>query len=72
MRSLLITMLLLAAVAQSGCLAVGGSRNSSPPTVGQQLTDLKIAYDQGTMSAEEYETARQAFLSQASYPPSNR
>jgi Short C-terminal domain len=32
------------------------------PTIGQQLLDLKKAYDSGTLSHEEYETMRQAIL----------
>lgn len=72
MRRSFALFLLSSTLILGGCLAVGGSRTNNLPTVGQQLTDLKIAYDQGTMSEEEYDKARKAFLDQASYPPSKR
>lgn len=49
----------------AGCLSFGGGSDTTTvnqPTIGQQLLDLKKAYDSGTLSHEEYETMRQAIL----------
>ena len=47
---LALSIVLLAAIAFGGCIAVGdGGSNTkvNPPTVGKQLTDLKEAHDKG-------------------------
>ena len=41
-----------------GCVAVSGSGNKVMPTRGQQLTDLKTAYDAGAIDQTEYERER--------------
>lgn len=48
----------------SGCHA-GDISNTSlgDVSVGQQLLDLKAAYDQGAISEDEYTQAKQKFLS---------
>ena len=43
-----------------GCLAVGGT--TKPPTVGEELKELKAAYESGLMSQDEYAHARQTVL----------
>ena len=43
--------------ALTGCIAVG-SNQMDPPTRGEQLVDLKAAYDVGAISQEEYERER--------------
>lgn len=45
----------LASLALTGCLSFGGGTETStvnPPTTGQQLLDLKKAYDAGVISKE--------------------
>jgi hypothetical protein len=52
-------------LAVAGCLSFGGGSDTTTinqPTIGQQLLDLKKAYDAGTMSKEEYELMREAIL----------
>lgn len=48
----------------SGCLSVGdGERtNVHPPSVGQQLVDLKKARDAGALSDEEFAAQKQKVL----------
>ena len=52
------------ALALSGCvIAVGNEGNKPfPPTLGQQLTDLKKARDNGAITQEEYKTQRAKLL----------
>jgi hypothetical protein len=50
--------LLIAALFIPGCIAVGGKTQSTPPTLGRQLIDLKTAYEQGAMSETEYQQAK--------------
>jgi hypothetical protein len=61
----LLVALVLASSVAAGCLSFGGGSDTTTvnqPTVGQQLLDLKKAYDAGTISQEEYERMRQAIL----------
>jgi hypothetical protein len=57
---------ILVPLAVAGCLSFGGGSDTSttvnPPTTGQQLLDLKKAYDAGVISAQEYEAMREAIL----------
>ena len=48
----------------SGCVAVGSSARTTPPTLGRQLIDLKTAYDQGAINEAEYEEAKGTLLSE--------
>jgi hypothetical protein len=56
----------LAPLTVAGCLSFGGGTETSttvnPPTTGQQLLDLKKAYDAGVISKEEYEAVRESIL----------
>lgn len=60
----LCSLLPLAALClASGCIAVGSStKKSGPPTLGQELVDLKAAHDQGAVSDEEYGQTRRTLL----------
>jgi hypothetical protein len=53
-------------LAVAGCLSFGGGTETSttvnPPTTGQQLLDLKKAYDAGVISSQEYEVLRESIL----------
>jgi hypothetical protein len=48
----------------AGCVVVGGRQTVQKPTRGQELTDLKTAYDAGALTAEEYECKRAEILRQ--------
>jgi len=56
----------LASLVVAGCLSFGGGTETSttvnPPTTGQQLLDLKKAYDAGVISSQEYEAMRESIL----------
>jgi hypothetical protein len=61
----ILVALVLASSVAAGCLSFGGGSDTTTvnqPTVGQQLLDLKKAYDAGTISQDEYERMRQAIL----------
>jgi hypothetical protein len=61
---ILVAVVLVTSVT-AGCLSFGGGSDTTTvntPTVGQQLLDLKKAYDAGTLSHDEYERMRQAIL----------
>lgn len=57
---------ILVPLAVAGCLSFGGGTETSttvnPPTTGQQLLDLKKAYDAGVISSQEYEALRESIL----------
>lgn len=61
--------ILLAACVAAATLTLTGcgshsktTTNVSTTTAGQELTDLKAAYEAGAMSAEEYEKKRKQIL----------
>ena len=60
------TVSLLAVLLFSGCLALqvggGDKKETSKPTIGQQLTDLKTARDAGAITDAEYETQKAKLL----------
>lgn len=65
---LLISFVILLSVTFSGCCG-GGSKEttvvatpSSTTTVGQELTDLKKAHDEGAITDEEYEIQKEKIL----------
>lgn len=59
----LSVMLMLTVLLLPGCLVIGSSKShTNPPTLGQQLSDLKTAHDEGAMTEAEYETAKAKLL----------
>jgi hypothetical protein len=52
-----ITLALLA-----GCVLVGGRQSIQKPTRGEELIDLKAAYDAGALTDEEYQCQRAEIL----------
>lgn len=64
-RNWILATALLAALGVSACGGGGADVKSeiTTTTTGQQLLDLKKAYDAGAMSKEEYERERQRILS---------
>lgn len=62
-KILLIAVLLAPLLATvSGCIALGGGSKITNPTLGEELTSLKIAHDQGAVSDIEYENAKAKLL----------
>jgi Short C-terminal domain len=61
----ILRLVAVVSLATVGCLSIGGGSDTTTvnqPTIGEQLLDLKKAYDAGTLSKEEYETMREAIL----------
>lgn len=63
-RPALLACLLAAPLLVSGCVAASRSYHEQP-TLGQQLMDLKEAYDHGAMTEVEYELAKRALINKA-------
>jgi hypothetical protein len=62
MKGMICFLLILTLLAgMTSCIAVGaGSKKvENPPTLGQQLIDLKKAQDEGAISAQEYAELRE-------------
>lgn len=58
-----IALLAIALTLLPGCLVIGSSKsNTNPPTLGQQLSDLKTAHDEGAINDAEYDGARTKLL----------
>ncbi len=53
---------ILAVTLLGGCVLVGGRQTVQKPTTGQELVDLKTAYDAGALTAEEYDCKRSEIL----------
>jgi hypothetical protein len=65
LRAIRVTMVagvLAVAVAMAGCIAVGGDTRQAAPTVGQELTDLKMALDRGAITQGEFEAKKSELL----------
>ena len=48
-------------LAMAGCIAVGSTKESQP-TVGQELTDLKMALERGAITQGEFDTKKAELL----------
>jgi hypothetical protein len=64
MRALLVAAAILVTASFGGCTCGGGKTvvEQSKQTCGQELTDLKAAFDKGALSQKEYERLRKATL----------
>jgi hypothetical protein len=67
MKKATITILLLStAILLNGCIGLslgGGTKTeSNPPTLGQQLIDLKTAKDNGAITEAEYQAQKAKLL----------
>ena len=57
-------LLCLGSAGLPGCVVVSDNSNDPQnPTVGRELTDLKVARDKGALGEEEYHDARHKVLS---------
>lgn len=65
-RALMVGMSVALALGLAGCGGGGAEVKSeiTTTTKGQQLMDLKKAYDAGAMNKDEYERERQRILNQ--------
>ena len=60
--SLSFTALALAAALVAGCGGGDSTVQASTTTVGQELTDLKKAYDDGIVTEKEYQESKEKIL----------
>lgn len=53
----------------AGCIGIGGSDRTyvHRPTIGQQLTDLKTARDQGAITPAEYDRLKAEMLARPAH-----
>jgi len=58
----LLAAVLLATTMLYGCSGGGASVQASTTTMGQELADLKKAYDQGIITEKEYEKSKKQIL----------
>lgn len=65
MNQKIIPVLLLASsLTLGGCYFHGGTQEHiNPPTLGQELTELKSALDKGAISEQEYARKKEALIS---------
>lgn len=55
--------LLLISATLNACMFHGGEqKHVSTPTLGQELSDLKTAFDSGALTDQEYQTAREKII----------
>jgi len=60
-----VTVITLASLLLTGCIAVGGTEQHNNPTLGRQLIDLKQARDTGALDEQQYQHARQELLAKS-------
>jgi hypothetical protein len=60
-RGILLIVLWVGLAGIVGCIAVVGS--DTKPTKGQELTDLKLALDRGSITQAEYDSTKAQILS---------
>ena len=63
-RFALLACLVAAPLFASGCVAASRSYHEEP-TLGQELMDLKEAYDRGAMTEQDYELAKHTLIKKA-------
>ena len=61
-KDMRILAMCVVAAMLGGCIGIGDSSQTTPPTVGQQLVDLKTARDRGAISEQEYEQKKAEIL----------
>lgn len=65
-RTTMLAAVLSASLITLGCVGVSASKSyQQNPTIGQQLTDLKKAHDQGAINDAEYERLKQGIIGEA-------
>jgi hypothetical protein len=63
LRSLAVGLILAAAILP-GCVVVGGTNSAPRPTSGQELIDLKAAFDKGAITQAEYDRKKAEILAE--------
>ncbi|WP_157960414.1 SHOCT domain-containing protein [Marinimicrobium alkaliphilum] len=62
-NKIILASLLASSLAMGGCFFHGGSHEHvNLPTLGQELTDLQVAFDKGAISQQEYEREKARLL----------
>ena len=57
-----LSAMVLAALLTAGCGGGESKLEATTTTMGQELSDLKEAYDQGIITEQEYEKSKQKIL----------
>ena len=60
-----LTIVTVAGLLLGGCIAVGGTEQHNPPTLGRQLVDLKLARDTGAIDELQYQHAKAQLLAKS-------
>jgi hypothetical protein len=60
-----LTVVTLAGLLLTGCIAVGGTEQHNQPTLGRQLIDLKQARDTGALDEAQYQNAKKELLAKS-------
>ena len=60
-----LTIVTLAGLLLTGCIAVGGTEQHNQPTLGRQLIDLKQARDTGAIDEGQYQNAKKELLAKS-------
>ena len=60
LRTAVVGVMGLATMA--GCIVVGSAKEAPSPTVGQELTDLKMALERGAITPGEFEAKKSELL----------
>lgn len=58
----MVTLCAATAFTAASCIAVGGTEKHAYPTLGRQLSDLKLAHENGAINDQEYATAKHHLL----------
>ncbi len=64
LRVLLLSLGLTLTACFSGCVSASDHSTTKQPTTGQELIDLKNAYDLGALTDAEYEVEKAKILNQ--------
>lgn len=64
-KKIIPVLLLASSLTLGGCFFHGGTQEHiNSPTLGQELTDLKTALDEGAISQQEYQSKKARLISE--------